>query len=52
MNGPDVAELEAACEAALAPVAETWFEDLPDHVVHLMAKAAVAVLEAAVDESE
>ncbi|APZ93170.1 hypothetical protein [Fuerstiella marisgermanici] len=52
MNGEDVAEFEAACERALRPFIEEHIDDLPEHVVHLMAKAAVAVLEAALAEDE
>ncbi len=52
MNREDVRELEAACEQALMPVIDEFFEDLPPRVIHLMAKAAVAVVEAAMEHSE
>ncbi|MCP4170938.1 MAG: hypothetical protein GY758_09230 [Fuerstiella sp.] len=52
MNPENVAELEADCEEALRLVVEAYFEEFPKRVVHLMAKAAVAVLEAVVEEDE
>ena len=52
MNGEDVAEFEAACERALRPFVHEHIDDLSDNVIHLMAKAAVAVLEAALAEDE
>ncbi|MFY9254718.1 MAG: hypothetical protein WAO83_14795 [Fuerstiella sp.] len=52
MNREDVKELEEACEHALIPVIHEVFEDLPPRIVHLMAKAAVAVVEAAMEHGE
>ena len=47
-----VEDLEDECEQALRAVVEEYYEDLPKRTVHLMAKAAVAVLEAVVDDHE
>ncbi len=52
VDGGEVTELEAACEQALRPFIDEHINDLSDRVVHLMAKAAVAVLEAALAEDE
>ncbi len=52
MKGEDVRDLEEACERALLPVIDEFFEHLPAKVVHLMAKAAVAVVEAAMEHSD
>ena len=51
-DGEFVEQLENECEEALREVVDENFEDLPSHVVHLMAKAAVTVLEAALDREE
>ena len=45
-----VDELESACEEALQHVVEEHFEGVSPRTVHLMAKAAVSVLEAVVEE--
>lgn len=47
-----VEDLEDECEQVLRRVVEEYYEDLPSRTVHLMAKAAVAVLEAVVDDHE
>jgi len=52
MNRQNVAELESDCEEALRLIVEVYFEEFPERIVHLMAKAAVAVLEAVVEEDE
>ena len=52
MNREDVRELETACEQALIPVINEFPEDIPPRVIHLMAKAAVAVVEAAMQHSD
>ncbi len=53
MDGKRVRELEQEIEAAIAKVVRRLGKDhnppLPERVYHLMAKAAVAVLEAAGD---
>ncbi|MCR9199354.1 MAG: hypothetical protein NXI04_11965 [Planctomycetaceae bacterium] len=46
MNPEQLRELEEACEAALAEVAADYLADASEHTPHLMAKAAVTVLEA------
>ena len=50
--GEFVAELEEECEAALREVVEGHIEDLPPHIAHLMAKAAVSVLEAIIEPDD
>jgi len=52
MDPDDLHELEAACEAALAGVVAEYLEDAAERTAHLMAKAAVAVLEAVVENAE
>lgn len=47
-----VEDLEEECGQALRGVVQEYFDGLPPRTVHLMAKAAVAVLEAVVDDSE
>lgn len=51
-DGDFVEQLENECEDALRDVVDENFENLPVHVVHLMAKAAVTVLEAALDRED
>jgi hypothetical protein len=49
MNHDEVRELEEACEEALVEVLKRHFRHpLPPRTPHLMAKAAVTVLEAVV----
>jgi hypothetical protein len=51
MNHDEVRRLEDACQAALAEVLRRHLKKpLPDRTGHLMAKAAVAVLEAVLDQ--
>lgn len=52
MDPNDVRELEVACEAALADVVGEYLENCSEHTAHLMAKAAVAVLEAVYENAE
>lgn len=49
MDPEQIRELEAACEAVLAEVAADYLADVSEHTPHLMAKAAVAVLEAVLE---
>ena len=51
-DGEFVEQLENECEEALRDVVDENFEDFPPHVAHLMAKAAVTVLEAAMDRED
>jgi hypothetical protein len=51
MNHDEVRRLEEACQKALAEVLRRHFKQaIPDRTGHWMAKAAVAVLEAVLDE--
>ena len=47
-----VEELEAECERALQSVVDEHLDAVPSRTVHLMAKAAVAVLEAVVEDED
>jgi hypothetical protein len=51
MNRDEVRTLEDACQEAIAEVLRRHFKKpIPGRTGHLMAKAAVAVLEAVLDE--
>jgi hypothetical protein len=51
MNRDEVRRLEDACQKALAEVLRRYCDrPIPGRTGHLMAKAAVAVLEAVLDE--
>jgi len=52
MNRDDVAQMESVCEDALATVVEEHFDGISPRTIHLMAKAAVTVLEATVDDAD
>lgn len=47
MNRKEVQQLEEAFEAALQAAIEEFDMDVSHHTLHMMAKASVAVLEAA-----
>jgi len=49
MDPEQIRELEEACEAALSDVAADYLADVSEQTPHLMAKAAVAVLEAVLE---
>lgn len=46
MNREEVRELEDACEIALQAAIAEFVPNASQHTVHMMAKAAIAVLEA------
>ena len=50
MNHDEVRRLEAACQEALAEVRQHFKKPISDRTGHWMAKAAVAVLEAVLDQ--
>jgi hypothetical protein len=51
MNRDEVRTLEEACQEAIAEVLRRhWGKPIPGRTAHWMAKAAVAVLEAAVEQ--
>lgn len=50
MDQDFVRQLELDCERALAKVVDKHVENLPPHIAHLMAKAAVSVLEAVLED--
>ena len=52
MDGESIRDLECQVAEALQTVVEEHVDDLPEEVFHFMAKAAAAVLEAAVEMSE
>jgi hypothetical protein len=53
MNRDDVRRLEETCQKALAKaVGKELDRKISDQTCHLMAKAAVAVLEAVLDEDD
>ena len=52
MDHAQIRQLEDQIADAVQAIVETDFVDLPPEVFHFMAKAAVAVLEAAVEVSE
>ena len=47
-----VRDLEEECELAIREVIESQFEGVSERTVHLMAKAAVTVLEATLEDSD
>lgn len=50
MKPKDVNRLEADCEQALRSVVEKHFDNVSPHTLHMMAKAAIAVLEAVIED--
>lgn len=50
--GEFIDELEEECEQVLRDVVSAHIDDVPPHIAHLMAKAAVAVLEAIIEPDE
>jgi hypothetical protein len=50
MQNDFVKQLETECEKAITKVVARYVDNLPPQIAHLMAKAAVTVLEAAIDD--
>ena len=52
MKPHEVAQLEADCEDALRSVVDDQIKNVSPHTLHMMAKAAVAVLEAVTQNTD